>query len=78
MYIHHANIYSDYIGYGHITEGDKVKCLQAAIDYKFGYSLAVDGYFGSQTQSAVLDIQSSYNLSCDGIVGPSTWQVIVN
>lgn len=38
-----------------------------------GYSLQVDGKFGSKTQAAVKDYQKKQGLSVDGIVGNNTW-----
>ncbi len=58
------------IQYG--SSGEDVKKLQAELN-KYGYNLAVDGQFGSKTQSAVKDYQKKNNLSVDGIVGENTW-----
>jgi len=41
-----------------------------------GYSLTVDGYFGSGTESAVKSFQSSKSLGADGIVGKNTWEAL--
>lgn len=38
-----------------------------------GYSLAVDGIFGSQTESVVKQFQQAQGITVDGIVGPVTW-----
>ena len=38
---------------------------------------AVDGIFGSRTESAVRAFQQIFGLSADGIVGPATWYEIV-
>ncbi len=35
-----------------------------------------DGYFGSQTRSAVLTFQRHYGLAVDGIVGRQTWDCL--
>ena len=42
-----------------------------------GYSLTVDGYFGSDTESAVKSFQRSKGLSQDGIVGTNTWSALI-
>lgn len=42
-----------------------------------GYSLSVDGMFGSGTDSAVRSFQSSRGLSVDGIVGGNTWEALI-
>ncbi len=54
-----------------------VKCLQDLLKNKFGYSLTIDGVFGSGTLNAVKSFQSSRGLTADGIVGPTTWQYII-
>ncbi len=38
---------------------------------------AVDGVFGSRTESSVIAFQRIFGLSPDGIVGPATWYAIV-
>ncbi len=58
------------ISYG--SSGDDVRKLQERLN-KEGYSLAVDGQFGSKTQAAVRDYQKKKGLSVDGIVGKNTW-----
>ncbi len=47
--------------------------LHNLLKHKFGYTLAVDGDFGSMTESAVIAFQKSKNLAVDGMVGPQTW-----
>ena len=42
----------------------------------YGYSLALDGNFGLQTQQAVKNFQSNNTLSADGILGKDTWRAI--
>lgn len=54
------------------SRGSDVSTLQSALNSK-GYSLSVDGIFGSKTQAAVRDYQSKNGLSVDGIVGNNTW-----
>ncbi len=51
--------------------GDDVKWVQDALNRK-GYSLAVDGIFGSKTLQAVEDFQKKSNIIHDGKVGPMT------
>lgn len=58
------------IQYG--SSGEDVKKLQRELN-KNGYSLDVDGQFGSKTQAAVKDYQKKNKLSVDGIVGKNTW-----
>lgn len=54
------------------SSGEDVKELQKALNNE-GYSLDVDGKFGSKTRSAVKSYQKSKGLSVDGIVGNNTW-----
>lgn len=58
------------ISYG--SSGEDVKKLQKYLNEN-GYSLSVDGQFGSKTQNAVRDYQKKNGLSADGIVGDKTW-----
>lgn len=67
---------SDYVGYGHITSGSQVICLQVLLN-ELGYNIDIDEIFGSQTQGAVLNFQSNHALSPDGIVGPKTWNTML-
>ena len=54
------------------SKGDDVKKLQQTLNSK-GYSLDVDGSYGSKTQAAVRDYQSKNNLAVDGVTGEKTW-----
>ena len=58
------------ISYG--SKGSDVTELQKLLNNN-GYSLDVDGDFGSKTQAAVKDYQQKNNLDVDGIVGNNTW-----
>lgn len=54
-----------------MMKGDDVKWLQFQLNLK-GYSLEVDGVFGSLTDSAVRNFQKKSKLTVDGICGPAT------
>lgn len=54
------------------SQGVQVKELQKLLN-QHGYNLAVDGIFGSKTNSAVRDFQQKNKLDVDGIVGLNTW-----
>ncbi len=57
------------------SSGEDVKKLQEKLNSK-GYSLQVDGKFGTKTQAAVKDYQKKQGLSVDGIVGNNTWSAL--
>lgn len=50
-----------------MTHNDAVKELQTLLH------ITADGWFGNQTQSAVMAYQRAHGLVPDGIVGPLTW-----
>ncbi|MDT3700937.1 MAG: M14 family metallopeptidase [Thermincola sp.] len=57
------------------STGPNVKLIQSLLN-KLGYNAGpVDGYFGSQTQSAVITFQRDNGLVSDGIACPATWSV---
>ena len=53
------------------ASGDSVKELQNLLNQN-GATLAVDGNFGPDTQSAVVNYQRSNGLTVDGMVGNET------
>ena len=61
------------ISYG--SKGSDVTELQKLLNQN-GYSLDVDGDFGSKTQAAVKDYQQKNNLAVDGIAGNQTWSAL--
>jgi len=38
--------------------------------------LAIDGYFGPDTEAAVQNYQREFGLTVDGLVGPATWRAL--
>ncbi|KQX86213.1 peptidoglycan-binding protein [Streptomyces clavifer] len=56
--------------------GDAVKRLQRALTAALGSTVAVDGAFGSATDTAVRGYQSSRGLTADGSAGPDTWAAL--
>jgi len=57
------------------SSGGDVTRLQAALRAR-GYTIAVDGSFGSGTASVVKAYQTRVGLTSDGIVGPNTWTAL--
>jgi LAS superfamily LD-carboxypeptidase LdcB len=57
------------------STGPDVRDLQMLLT-KHGYPLAVDGQFGSRTDTAVRKFQLAERLFVDGIVGPRTWKAL--
>lgn len=71
--------YPGVLRYG--DSGSGVLNLQYYLSYLAQYyatipSVALDGIFGSATQTAVIALQSIFELSPDGVVGPATWQAM--
>ena len=61
------------------SSGTNVKTMQQYL-VDLGYSLprfGVDGYFGSETRSAVTAFQAANGLSQDGVCGPLTWAALL-
>ncbi len=59
------------------SHGEDVRAVQYLLTNIFGYSLTVDGIFGTATRAAVLDFQTKHGLAADGVVGPDTWHALV-
>ncbi|WP_458206916.1 peptidoglycan hydrolase [Haladaptatus sp. NG-SE-30] len=51
---------------------------QHHLRYGQGYSIAVDGYYGPETENAVRDFQSNADITVDGIIGHDTWQALMD
>ncbi|HEU4326523.1 MAG TPA: peptidoglycan-binding protein [Roseiflexaceae bacterium] len=56
--------------------GPNVTTVQYLLRHR-GYSLTVDGAFGSGTETQVKAFQSANSLTADGIVGANTWSKLV-
>ena len=57
------------------SSGSSVREVQTILR-RCGYTLDVDGKFGSITQQAVLSFQGTHGLTRDGVVGPMTWAAL--
>lgn len=55
--------------------GERVRTIQYLLQ-QWGYSLTVDGGFGSGTLNAVKSFQSSHGLTADGVVGNASWPAL--
>ncbi|OLF05736.1 hypothetical protein BLA60_35075 [Actinophytocola xinjiangensis] len=55
------------------SSGSAVRRLQRALTAALGTTLAIDGAFGPNTETAVRGYQQSRTLEVDGIVGPASW-----
>lgn len=55
------------------SNGSLTRYLQRMLNV-LGYSMLVDGSFGTTTQNAVMSFQRKYGLEADGIVGAATWK----
>jgi peptidoglycan hydrolase-like protein with peptidoglycan-binding domain len=62
------------------SQGEAVKILQLLLDNFHGYSIAVDGIFGANTEKALKDFQNSRDFVNDppGVVGYQTWEALAN
>lgn len=59
------------------STGNAVKAAQTQLKAN-GYNIAVDGDFGSGTDSATRAFQTKVKLTSDGIIGPNTWTALVS
>jgi peptidoglycan hydrolase-like protein with peptidoglycan-binding domain len=55
------------------SQGEEVTYLQQLLNSKSHATIAVDGYFGSETKQMVEIYQRNHGLVVDGIVGQQTW-----
>jgi len=62
---------------GDVFAGDLVVWAQEHL-YKAGEHVAIDGSFGSQTQTAVKSFQTAHGLPVTGLVDPTTWQALLS
>ncbi len=59
------------------STGNAVKAAQTQLKAN-GHNVAVDGDFGSGTDSATRAFQTKVKLTSDGIIGPNTWAALVS
>ncbi len=57
-------------------KGEMIRKIQTLLN-KIGYSLTVDGIYGSKTQEAVMDFQRANHIISDGTVGPDTLETLL-
>lgn len=58
-----------------LTYSDETLQLQKDLN-ALGYSITIDGLFGSETQGVVMSFQQSAGIEADGIAGPITLSAI--
>jgi peptidoglycan hydrolase-like protein with peptidoglycan-binding domain len=58
------------------NQGHPIRTLQSLLRAR-GHHVAVDGIFGSQTESAVRAFQTGKGLVANGIVNPQTWAALI-
>jgi Putative peptidoglycan binding domain len=58
------------------ANGHPIKTLQYLLRAR-GHSIAADGVFGPNTETAVKAFQASHGLAADGIVAPMAWAALV-
>ncbi|GHI06272.1 hypothetical protein AQI88_36355 [Streptomyces cellostaticus] len=83
-----ANPNAPYLGYGHVTSGAGVWCIQHDINWYIAHGgypsdppygqIAEDGVWGQQTDATVRWYQRRYNMDDDGVVGPGTGHYLLN
>lgn len=59
------------------SKGDEVKELQDRLKLSGFYIGAIDGVFGSETETAVKNFQKSAEIKVDGVVGPETYDLLL-
>ncbi|WP_328907928.1 peptidoglycan-binding protein [Streptomyces sp. NBC_00234] len=57
------------------SSGKAAKAAQTQLKV-YGYSLTVDGRFGSNTKSAAVAFQKNHHVQVDGVIGPETWRAL--
>lgn len=58
------------------STGPDVRRLQRTLTAALTRTVAIDGQFGPQTETAAKDYQSTRQLVVDGVVGPVTWTAL--
>jgi peptidoglycan hydrolase-like protein with peptidoglycan-binding domain len=67
-------LHVDYFGKSHNSTCPDVQVWQAQMSAR-GWSIGVDGIYGSQSDGICRQFQSEKGLSVDGMVGPQTWDM---
>lgn len=76
----YSNVYPDGCYIPTVRQGSSntwVRLLQDCLNRYHGFSLTVDGAFGTNTYNAVCQFQRSQGLDVDGVVGPMTWRALL-
>jgi hypothetical protein len=59
------------------SSGADVRTAQGLLEAR-GYTCAIDGAYGSATQTVVKKLQAAKKLTQDGVVGENTWAALLN
>lgn len=59
-----------------LIKNDYVKLVQELLNKK-GYTLSIDGIFGTTTKNKIINFQKANKLTSDGYVGPSTIKLLL-
>jgi len=60
------------------SAGAATKAVQHVLKNGYGFSLTVDGKFGTKTEEAVRKFQHDKGLKVDGVVGANTWKALIS
>lgn len=71
-----CTVNSDHVTIKRGSTGNSVREAQCFLN-RTGAGLAVDGVFGSATDTAVRNFQRAKGLVVDGVVGPNTWHALI-
>lgn len=58
------------------AKGNRVRAIQYLLNQS-GFTVTVDGDFGSATKGKVMEFQAANHLAKDGVVGNATWEALI-
>lgn len=69
---------NQWVGPNYCTSGNIVRCVQILVSAAGFDPKGIDGYYGTNTQTAIENYQKKYAPPGDGIVGTNTWSQMHN